>query len=132
MPTAPIAVHHVELTVSDLARSEAWYTDVLGFEKIGGMEKEDHSVVMLRAGALMVGLVGHTATPASDSFTERRVGLDHVGFQVPTADDVEQWARHLDARGVEHTEVKDGALPGTRVVIFRDPDDIQLEFYYAP
>jgi glyoxylase I family protein len=132
VPAAPIAVHHVELTVTDLDRSEAWYTSVLGFEKIGGMEKSDHSVVMLRAGALMVGLVGHEATAASDSFTERRVGLDHVGFQVPTPDDVEAWAAHLDEHGIEHSEVKDGALEGTRVVIFRDPDNIQLEFYYAP
>ena len=131
--TPPVqGIHHLELTVSDLARAEQWYTSVLGFEKIGGMEKADHSVVMLRGGELMVGLVGHQATSAGDLFDERRVGLDHAAFAVPTPNDVEAWARHLDAHGVEHTEVKDGALPDSRVVIFRDPDGIQLEFYYAP
>jgi catechol 2,3-dioxygenase-like lactoylglutathione lyase family enzyme len=132
VPAAPVAVHHLELTVTDLDRSEAWYSSVLGFEKVGGMDASDHSVVLLRAGALLVGLVGHTATPGSDAFDERRIGLDHVGFQVPTPDDVEAWAAHLNAHGIAHSGVKDGALEGTRVVIFRDPDNIQLEFYYAP
>ena len=132
MPVEPVAIHHLELTVSDLARSEEWYTSVLAFEKVGGLDKADHSVVLLRAGQLMVGLVGHDTTSSSDGFDERRVGLDHAAFAVPKPDDVEAWARHLDEHGVEHTEVKDGALPDSRVVIFRDPDGIQLEFYYAP
>jgi glyoxylase I family protein len=132
VPTPPTAIHHLELTVRDLSRSEQWYTSVLGFEKVGGLEKADHSVVMLRAGELLVGLVGHQATDSSDGFDERRVGLDHAAFEVPTPEDVEAWAQHLGDQGVEHTEVKDGALPDSRVVIFRDPDGIQLEFYYAP
>jgi glyoxylase I family protein len=131
--TPPVqGIHHLELTVSDLARAEQWYTSVLGFEKIGGLDKADHSVAMLRSGKLMVGLVGHQATDSSDSFDERRVGLDHAAFEVPTPEDVEAWARHLDEHGVEHSGAKDGALPDSRVVIFRDPDGIQLEFYYAP
>jgi glyoxylase I family protein len=133
-PTSPTisGIHHLELTVRDLERSEAWYTRVLGFERIGGMDKDDHSVVMLRAGDLMVGLVQHTRTTDGDSFDERRIGLDHAGFSVASPEDVETWAARLDDQGVERTEVKDGALPNSRVVIFRDPDGIQLECYYAP
>lgn len=133
MAQPPITgITHLELTVRDLAVSEPWYTQVLGFERMGELDKEDHSTVMLRAGTLMVGLVQHTATDDSDRFDERRVGLDHAAFGLQTADAVESWAAYLDEQGVEHTGVKDGALPGTRVVIFRDPDNIQLEFYYLP
>ncbi|HSP39616.1 MAG TPA: VOC family protein [Frankiaceae bacterium] len=124
-------IHHLELTVRDLKRSEPWYTRVLGFERMGAMDKDDHSVVMLRAGDLVIGLVQHTRT-GDDSFDERRIGLDHAGFSVSSPEDVERWAARLDELGVERTEVKDGALPDSRVVIFRDPDGIQLECYYAP
>ena len=136
-PTSPAdltvsGIHHLELTVQDLERSEAWYTRVLGFERMGGMDKDDHSVVIMRAGDLVVGLVQHTRTTDDDSFDERRIGLDHAGFSVTSPEDVELWAARLDDLGVDRTEVKDGALPGSRVVIFRDPDGIQLECYYAP
>jgi catechol 2,3-dioxygenase-like lactoylglutathione lyase family enzyme len=75
--------------------------------------------------------VGHGEPPA-EPFDEHRTGLDHIGFQVRTPEAVEAWAARLDELGVDHAEVKDGALPGSRVVIFRDPDNIQVECYYAP
>ena len=124
-------IHHLELTVRDLDRSVAWYTSVLGFEERGRMSQADRTVVMLAAGDLLVGLVGH-GRPPTEEFDEHRTGLDHVGFQVRTPEAVEAWAARLDELGVDHTEVKDGALPGSRVVIFRDPDNIQVECYYAP
>jgi glyoxylase I family protein len=66
---------------------------------------------------------------ADDSFDERRTGLDHLAFAVADAAAVDAWAEHLDRVGVERSEVKDGALPGSRLVVFRDPDGLQLECY---
>jgi hypothetical protein len=55
-----------------------------------------------------------------------------VGFRVATPDAVSAWAARLDQHDVAHSGVKDGAMPESKVVIFRDPDNIQLECYYAP
>lgn len=140
--TTLTGIHHLELTVSDLGRSVGWYREVLGFEVARRMDKGSIEVVMLRSGALIIALVRHVGAEApgapdapaatADRFDERRLGLDHVGFAVPSPDAVDAWAARLDEHGVARSEVKDGALPGSRLVVFRDPDGIQLECYYAP
>jgi catechol 2,3-dioxygenase-like lactoylglutathione lyase family enzyme len=61
---ATTGVHHVRLTVTDLARSRAFYSEVLGFE-------------------LTVESPGSPADPA-DAFESARVGLDPLGFAVAT------------------------------------------------
>jgi glyoxylase I family protein len=129
--TAPavLGIHHVELTVRDLTRSVDWYASVLGFEEAGRFDKPDVAVAMLRhPSRLLFALVQHLAA-GEEPFDERRPGLDHLGFAVRGPDDVEAWAVRLDELGVPRSEVKDGSLPGSRLVVFRDPDDIQLEFW---
>jgi catechol 2,3-dioxygenase-like lactoylglutathione lyase family enzyme len=56
-------------------------------------------------------------------FNETRAGLDHVEFEVPSLDVLDSWRHHLDAEGVKHS----GSKP--HIVTFRDPDNIQLEFF---
>ena len=68
----------------------------------------------------------------SDLTDEQRPGLDHLGFAVETPEDVDVWAAHLDELGVARSEVKDGSIPGSRLVVFRDPDNIQMEIYTSP
>jgi glyoxylase I family protein len=130
---APVlaGLHHVELTVRDLSRSVDWYTSVLGFEEVGRLDKPGLDVVMLRhASGLLVVLVQHE--DAGDApFDERRPGLDHLGFAATGPDDVDAWAARLDDLGVARSEVKDGSLPGSRLVVFRDPDNIQIEIYFS-
>ena len=124
-----IGIHHLELTVRDLARSVDWYASVLGLEETGQFDKPDHKVALLRhPSGLLIGLVQHDSA-GGETFDERRPGLDHIGFEVPSADEVDAWAARFDELGVRRSEVKDGSLPGSRLVVFRDPDDIQLEIY---
>ena len=58
-------------------------------------------------------------------------GLDHLAFRVPAPQDVDAWKRWLETRHVPCSEVKDGALPDSRLITFRDPDGIQIECYYS-
>jgi glyoxylase I family protein len=124
-------IHHLELTVRDLERSVAWYTSVLGLQELTRADVEDRTVVLFPVGPLLLGLVGHP-NPPTEPFDELRSGMDHVGFRVGTPEAVEAWAARLDEHGIENTGAKDGAMPESRVVIFRDPDNPQLECYYAP
>ena len=67
---------------------------------------------------------------SGDRFDERRTGLDHVAFGVSSRADLDDWARELDARGVAHEPVAD--TPIGSLLVFRDPDNIQLEFWHSP
>jgi catechol 2,3-dioxygenase-like lactoylglutathione lyase family enzyme len=54
--------------------------------------------------------------------------LDHVSFGVSGRPALEAWVAWLDELGVEHTGIVDEVDPiRYSTVVFRDPDNIQLE-----
>ena len=120
-------IHHLRLTVADVDRSVAFYTGVLGFKKLMDLNPG----AFLSNGSVGLG-IGPFPDPAhalsGDRFSENRVGLDHLSFAVPSRRVLEDAVQLLDARGVAHSEVRDlGEAFGIAVLIFRDPDNIQLE-----
>jgi catechol 2,3-dioxygenase-like lactoylglutathione lyase family enzyme len=120
-------VHHFRLTVTDVDRAVAFYTGVLGFKKLMDLDPG----VFLSNGSVGLGIGPFPdlarALPG-DRFSENRVGLDHMSFAVPSRKVLEDAVRVLDARGVPHSEVRDlGETFGIAILIFRDPDNIQLE-----
>jgi glyoxylase I family protein len=133
MPT-PIAtgpVHHLRLTVSDVERSRAFYTEVVGFQFVMDLP----SGVFLSNGAVGLGLgpsPDPSRAPADDQFDEARIGLDHLSFSVTSRDELERARQLLDERGMPHGEITDlGDAFGMYILAFRDPDNIQLELTAA-
>ncbi len=132
--TGIIGIHHLGLTVSDVERSARWYEEVLGFEPIGrfGNAAAPRSKIFLRHAGLDVrlGLVEHR-TSSKRPFDETESGLDHLAFAVSGRDELERWARRLEALGVPFTPIVASlSIPGAAVLVFRDPDNIQLEFFW--
>jgi len=133
IPTGDI--HHLRLTVTDIDRSRAFYTGLLGFDvAVESPPADDPSaedaykilfggIVMARGNLLM----GLRPAPAGDRFDDDRVGLDHLSFGVPARADLDEAVSLFDQNGVPHGEIT--ALPsfGIYVLPFRDPDNIQLE-----
>lgn len=124
-------LHHVSLTVSDLERSVAWYRRVLGLSQLG---ENDHdggrTVVLADHGPGFVLLLQQHKAHEGTGYSEYRPGLDHLSFRVADVGELEAWAEHLDGLGVEHRDIlqeKWGA-----VLVFRDPDRIQLEVFCDP
>jgi glyoxylase I family protein len=120
-------VHHFRLTVTDVERTVKFYTEVLGFKKLMDLDPG----AFLSNGSVGLG-IGPFPDPAraikDDRFSENRVGLDHMSFAVASRNVLEDAVRVLDTRGVPHSEVRDlGEAFGIAVLIFRDPDNIQLE-----
>lgn len=122
-------VHHIGLTVSNLDRSVHWYTQVFGlttlirFEEAGGERRK----VLLRhpATGLVIGLVAHRSTP-DHAFDETYIGLDHLSFAVENRDELVAWQHTLQQLGIDHSPIAE-ARGGSEVLVFRDPDNIQLE-----
>jgi catechol 2,3-dioxygenase-like lactoylglutathione lyase family enzyme len=127
-------VHHVSLTVTDLEASIAWYQRVFRTQRLDltiphyGRESTGYAVLLPepRSG-LIFGLHTNTGNDGQP-FDEARTGLDHVSFGVAGRAALEVWTGWLDELGVEHTGIVDETEPLTySTVVFRDPDNIQLE-----
>ncbi|MEU6188546.1 VOC family protein [Nocardia sp. NPDC047038] len=129
--------HHIRLTVTDIARSRAFYRDVLGFpiaaESPGSPDDPEVRVdpmrlfggVVFQANGMLLGL-RPVADPA-DRFDSERVGLDHLSFTVPARDDLVAAAARLADAGIEHGKITEMADFGIAILSFSDPDGIHLE-----
>ena len=131
--TTPVlpAVHHLALTVTDLDASIRWYERVFGisFQMEYGHEGGVGKILADPAWSLVIVLHRHDANQ-SERFAETRTGLDHVGFSVSTRAELEAWQRHLEALDVPHSPIAE--IPEGLILVFRDPDNIQLEMYAPP
>jgi len=121
---------HVDLTVSDRERAAAWWQDVMGFTVVNRSRGDSFDVVTLvHPAGLVVSVMTHDE-PLSGEFDERRIGLDHLAFEVADRDELQRWLTHLEAHGVAHSGITDMWYGPT--LVFRDPDNIQLELFVTP
>jgi len=123
---------HVAVTVTDLARSTAWYAALFGSDPVLDEDVEAggfHHTVFALDGGQLFGLHQHVAA-AGGSFDERRSGLDHVAFGCADRSGLEGWVTRLDALGVAHGGIVDAHYGSG--LSFRDPDGIALEFFAPP
>jgi glyoxylase I family protein len=123
-------IGHLDLSVSDVEASAAWYEKVLGLRRLRRVAFPERTMIVLRhdASGLVVGLNQHQGFPG-EPFDERRAGLDHVGFAVGRRQDLDSWQGRLAALGVEHSPVADSDVGSA--LAFRDPDHIQLELWWS-
>jgi glyoxylase I family protein len=133
---ADLGLHHLGLTVRDVEASARWYADVLGFEPAGSFEPaggERRKIFLRHRGlALRLGLVEHRGSPKRP-FDETATGLDHLAFAVSGRPELDRWAGRLAAAGVTFSPVAlSNTIAGAWVLVFRDPDNIQLELFAPP
>ena len=93
MTISTVGVHHVRLTVRDLAASRAFYDAVFGWQVAYELPADADAATreqlwFLFGGVIYAmpgGLFGlRPVAPGDDGFDEDRVGLDHVSFALAT------------------------------------------------
>jgi glyoxylase I family protein len=118
-------VTHSAITVSDLDRSIAWYRALFGAEPFVVHDEATYGVAMWIDPVFA--LHHHHQGTDGSPFDEHRVGLDHIAFGCASRQELEGWETHLDELGITHGGIVD-AFYGSGLA-FRDPDNIQLEFF---
>jgi len=125
---AIIGAHHVAFTVRDADRSAQWYGDLLGMHVV---LKGDEDTVRFRVLAHPDSgwVIGVRQYPGREegAFDEFRTGLDHFALAVSSRAELEGWEQRLREAGVAFTPIAE--TPIGSVIVFRDPDNIQLEFW---
>ena len=128
-PAELVSFHHVALSVRNRDESAAWYAEVLGFTEFFREESPHRKtcVMAFPGGGYSVGIVEHV-DGGREHFDPRARGLDHLAFTVASRDELDGWAKHLTAAGVEHSDPIEIA-PGA-ILNFKDPDGISLALFW--
>lgn len=134
MPLSVEGFSHVRLTVTDIARSRAFYESVFGWDVAYEVPDDADPQTREQLGFLFGGVIYsfggglfglRPVAPSSDEFSEDRVGLDHVAFSVASMEALTAAAATLDGLGIAHEDIKD--LGEMAILEFRDPDGVALE-----
>jgi len=143
-------VHHIGYTVSDLARSERFYTNLLQCEPV---ERERYSggwisrivgyegavvdcvLYEIPGSSLMLELLEYqNPAPKTHDMETYNVGNVHWCVKVPNLQEEHERLRGLGVtlRSGPVNVLEDEGAEGERVLYVRDPDGISIEFLEEP
>lgn len=120
-------VHHVAVIGSDYERSRHFYADILGFQVLREVyrEERDDWMLNLKLDDLEIELFIMKDHPKRPSYPEA-YGLRHLAFRV---DSVEDTVRELNEKGVQTEPIRLDTYTGEKMTFFSDPDGLPLEIH---
>jgi len=113
-----VRLSHIELGVTELARSRAFYVDVLGMQ----VTDEDSERIYLRA----MEERGHHSVVLKKAPAP---AADVLGFKVFSEDDLDKAKAWFDGKGIANQWIE--RPHQGRTLLSRDPFGIPLEFYHS-
>ena len=114
-----LRLNHVALVCADLAACEAFYAGVLGLSVVW---RPDADNVYLSSG--LDNLALHRGSPRSEG------ALDHIGFSVAAADEVDVWHERLRAAAVPIAAAPRTHRDGSRSLYCRDPGGVLVQLIF--
>jgi catechol 2,3-dioxygenase-like lactoylglutathione lyase family enzyme len=137
---------HYSHCVSDLARSRAFYVDVLGFEPVLEVAFDDPATaqvmalpgckfagLFLKRDGMRIELIAFSDPPPDGAVRKRRadeIGHSHLSFYVLSLDET---LADLRAQGVPVEDATRTVLPsGIECCVVRDPDGFPIEIVQVP
>ncbi|MDQ4081921.1 MAG: VOC family protein [Actinomycetota bacterium] len=139
-PASP-GPHHLDLVVTSLERSLAFYRDFLGWTESSEIAGERGERVMYiwppgrPAGpSTALGLREKQSDAHAVPYDRYGVGIHHLAFAAGSRDEVDERAEWLRRTGatIESEPKEYDYTPGYYAVFFYDPDGIKLELVHSP
>lgn len=126
-------IAHLQLTVSDLARSRPFYKTLLhSMEMVTLIDSENYFYCI--GGRTGVAIAAAADEFKGDGFQQQRPGLHHLCFRAKSRADVDaiyQTALALQAKIIRALR-EDAWAKGYYSVLFEDPDGIRIEANFVP
>ena len=130
------AGHHIDLTAHDLARSAAFYEEVLGFLGYRRSRGDDTGIDWdLRDAGHLVCSIGLKPAHSDRDHDRYSAGLHHLAWHAASRDDVDRLHAllvRLDARILDAPAEYPAYGAGYYALFFADPDGLKLEFVHWP
>lgn len=121
-------IHHVAILTDNYEVSKLFYTEVLGFEIVAEVYREERKSWKLDLsvnGKYQIELFSFPDFKERASFPEAK-GLRHLAFAV---EDVQAAYSYLKSKNVDVQEVRVDEFTGKRFLFFYDPNGQPLELY---
>lgn len=124
-PAGHLGLRHVALNVRDMQASERFYVELLGM----AVEwRPDPDNLYLSSGPDNLAL--HKAPAEQRDEAGQR--LDHIGFLLSSAQEVDQWFAFLEGEGVTMRNAPRTHRDGARSFYCYDPDGTVVQVIYHP
>ncbi|WP_158821824.1 VOC family protein [Granulicella sp. S156] len=123
---SPRSIDHLVFRVSDLDRTEPFYTALLGQPSHRAEDSLMYSVGETR-------LFFTTSTePRAGTYDKEKIGLNHIAFGVRSLTELEAIREQLDNAGISHSGIRLDHYGLKEFIWLDDPDGQRIEFYLRP
>jgi catechol 2,3-dioxygenase-like lactoylglutathione lyase family enzyme len=120
-------MRHIALNVKDAQLSKEFYRKVMKMQV--EWEPDAQSVYLTSSDDAGPGL-DNIALHQSDAPLHKAGYLNHIGFFVPTLEDVDAWYAHVQKQGAKIVRELKTHRDGARSFYFEDPDGIVIQLLY--
>lgn len=121
-------IHHIAIICSDYKKSKTFYTEILGFEVIQEIyreQRDSYKLDLALHGNYIIELFSFPNPAERPSYPEAS-GLRHLAFQVA---DIEKQVKILNDFGIKTEPIRVDETSNKRFTFFTDPDGLPLELY---
>lgn len=121
-------VHHIAVICSDYKSSLDFYTNVLGMKILTEEYHKDQNSYKTELGLgdqYVIELFSFAEDPSRKP-DPKAAGVWHLAFEV---DNVADAVAELDKMGIAHDDIKIDTTHDKKIVFFKDPDGLPIEFY---
>ena len=120
----PMQLGHTNIRVSNLARSEAFYTEAIGLEVVSRRENGVNLSAREHSQEIVLREIG----PDDRDQDVKSVGSNHLAWEMATFDDLQAICDQLVSKGIELSRVRSNSY--SVGVYFNDPDGNSNEVYF--